>query len=367
MRSDHPFRRRTTALALSVGLLTTAAGPAAGPPADDAPVTVSDPLATGLLGPLGIAVDRGGTVYVAEVFGGQLTSIAPDGTTEILYADEETTPAGGIAVTEHKQRVLFTSVTGAVGPDQLPDDTNLQRLRRDGTITSLASLLAFEERANPDADQEYGFVDAPQACLDELPEEFEPPLAVVESNPYAVAVHREDIFVADAAGNTIVRVPRRGGELSTVAVLPPVPQEISAETAAALELPDCTIGLTYAGEPVPTDVEVGRDGQLYVTTLPGFPEAEGAAAVWRIEPWTGATAQLADGLTGAVDLAVAKDGTIYVAELFANRISVIRDGEVSTLVSVNEPAALEIGRDGVLYAAIDAFAEEGGSVVTIEP
>ena len=36
--------------------------------------------------------------------------------------------------------------------------------------------------------------------------------------------------------------------------------------AAAFGLPDCVVGVTYAFESVPTDVEVGPDGQLKIET-----------------------------------------------------------------------------------------------------
>ncbi len=54
--------------------------------------------------------------------------------------------------------------------------------------------------------------------------------------------------------------------------------KVTKESAAALELPDCVVGVTYAFEPVPTDVEVGKDGYLYVTTLPGGPESPALGA-----------------------------------------------------------------------------------------
>ena len=56
-----------------------------------------------------------------------------------------------------------------------------------------------------------------------------------------------------------------------MAVLPVQPLLITpAISAAALE-GRCE-GVTVNFEPVPTDVEVGRDGWLYVTTLAGGPE-----------------------------------------------------------------------------------------------
>jgi hypothetical protein len=199
-----------------------------------------------------------------------------------------------------------------------------------------------------------------------------PYTGIVDSNPYAVAIDGGSTLVADAAGNSIIQV-RANGRLSTVAVLPPVEQTITQDFIDALaadeeepvELPDCGLGATYTGEIVPTDVEVGPDGHYYVSSLPGLPEGAGEASVWRVHRSTGAATMVADGFSGAVDLAVAADGTIYVAELF--RISMISGGQVSTVAQVPLPGAIEVARDGSVYATIGVFFPDGGSLVRITP
>jgi hypothetical protein len=249
------------------------------------------------------------------------------------------------------------------------EDTALKRVQPNGRQTVVAQLGAYEATHNPDQDQVYGFL--PGSITDECREQLppflqEPYTGIVDSNPYAVAIDRGSTLVADAAGNTIVRVAA-DGRLSTVAVLPPVPQEVTADIASEFGLPDCVVGAVYTGEFVPTDIEIGPDGHYYVTSLPGGPEAPGAASVWRIHRSTGAATMVADGLSGAVDLAVAADGTIYVAELFAGRISMISGGTVSPVVDVPLPGAIEIARDGSIYATIGVFFPDGASVVRITP
>jgi hypothetical protein len=78
---------------------------------------------------------------------------------------------------------------------------------------------------------------------------------------------------------------------------------------------------------------------------------------------------VASGLTSAVDLAVTGDGTIYVAELFGFTISRIVGGVVQPHAGAPFPSALEVARDGTLYATIGAFFEEPpfGSVVQVLP
>jgi len=142
---------------------------------------------------------------------------------------------------------------------------------------------------------------------------------------------------------------------------------ITAEIAAANGLPDCTIGLTYNFEPVPTDVEVAPNGTLYVSLLPGGPEDPSLGArgsVYTVNPRTGTTQKIAGGFAGATNLALGPGGTIYVSELFADRIAVVRGGTTVDTIALSWPAAVEYAR-GTLYASTNVFGN--GAVVTISP
>ena len=127
-------------------------------------------------------------------------------------------------------------------------------------------------------------------------------------------------------------------------MLPPQPTEVTAEGAGALGLPDCTIGSTFAFEPVPTDVEVAKGGKLIVSLLPGGPEdpSLGArGAVYQVKAGSGGhhhhgygrhgnhgsrgkVKLLAGGFLGATNVAIGDRGEIYVAELFGGKVSVLR-------------------------------------------
>ena len=171
-------------------------------------------------------------------------------------------------------------------------------------------------------------------------------------------------YVADAAGNDILKVSK-SGKISTYFVLRPQKIVVTADVAAGVGLPDCTIGKTYAFEPVPTDVEVKSNGSLIVSMLPGGPEDAclGArGAVIRVAG-DGEFANLASGFLGATNVAIGKGGRIYVAELFANRVSVLRDGVISTVADLPSPAGVEYA-NGTLYVSTDVFGN--GSVVTID-
>jgi hypothetical protein len=170
-------------------------------------------------------------------------------------------------------------------------------------------------------------------------------------------------------GSGLHVTPQRSsnGRISTVAVLPPIPFVVTAEVAAGLGLPDCVVGKTYNFEPVPTDVELGPNGLLYVTSLPGGPEDESLGArgsVFSVNLATGSVTKVAGGFLGATNLAISPNGTIYVAELFGNRISRVSGGGAVPVVDVPSPAGLEWA-NGKLYATVDVFGN--GSVVTITP
>ena len=353
-------RHVVSAVALALTMATVMAAPAGA-------ASLSDPVLDGLIGPLGLAIGNDGTVYVGEAFAGQLTSFDRQGRRTTLYRSDGSFVAGVDAA--GKGQVVFTET---IAPDFNeagdPPETRLARVLPNGKVKTIASLSDYEAQADPDAGQEYGFTDMDAECLEQLPPSLQPYSGIVESNPYAVKIHRGGYLVADAAANTILHVGSNG-RISTVAVLAPVPNLVTDEVADELGLPECAVGETYYGEPVPTDVDVGPDGAYYVSLLPGQPELPGSGEVRRIDPASGQVTTVASGLTSAVDLAVADDGTIYVAELFGFAISRVVGGMVEPYAEAPFPSALDIDRDGMLYAAIGAFFQEPpfGSVVRVLP
>ena len=75
------------------------------------------------------------------------------------------------------------------------------------------------------------------------------------------------------------------------------------------------------------------------------------ASVYRVDPRTGKVARVVRGLTSATGLAVAKNGDIFVAELFRGRIVRARKGTstASGFLKVALPGDVEL-RNGQLYA-----------------
>jgi hypothetical protein len=360
--------RSALAAAAALAMVVAASGTATG--ADHV-------VAGGFVSPLGFAVGSDGTLYVAEAFIGQVTAVSKSGQRSTLVSGPEGQFTAGVDA-KGKGTVSYTLSLPPEFQDGPPTDTTLNRVLPNGKTVRETSLLAYEESANPDAGNVYGLVGASAACLDQyevvkdvigLPAVYD---GIIESNPYAVVIDTNGSrVVADAAGNSVVRVSPNGRSVSTVGVLPPIPQELTAEALEDLPLDKC-VGATYQSNPVPTDVEIGPDGDYYVSALPGFPESPGAGKVFKISRTTGAVNEVAGGFTGAVDLAVAADGTIYVAELFAFQVSKVNPGadSASSSVFVPCPTAVEIGPGGTVLAAEGGICQDGppeeGRIVRVD-
>ena len=330
-------------------------------------------IASDLTTPLSLAVDRDGTSYVSQNFVGSLKRITRSGEQTVI-AEAPGLEIG--AVSTRRGEVFYAQ------GDQAAGEFLLMKLGRDGASTEFADLGAWEADHNPDEVNTYGFIDLPADCAAEFPEpptgppgpETAPPASytgIVDTHVYATTATRNEIYVADAGGNDILRVGL-DGTVSTVAVLPPNPPvPATAEMLAQYGYPECAVGVDYAFEPVPTDVEVGPDGWLYVTSLPGGPEIPGLGArgtVVKVDPDTGEVVTVATGFAGATGLAVDdRSGTIIVAEMFGGadgtgQVSVVPPFASTAVASfpVVSPAAIEL-RDGTVYLTHNAavFDETG--------
>lgn len=329
------------ALATTALLGSVFAGAPAG--AEDATTSKATVLARGLLSPLSLAVADDGAVYYSENFKGTLLTKSPGRKARTLFQAKPGTEVG--AVSEQDGRLRFATT--------LPNGRGayLKGVSRNGQVRTLADLGGYEKRSNPDKGVRYGFRRLPADC--DVPKGF--PFrytGIVESHPYATELSGRTTYVADAAGNAVLKVDPRG-RMSTVAVLPPVRVKVTEALAAALELPACTEGGTYFLEPVPTDVEKGPGGDLYVSTLPGGPEDGSAgshAAVYRVDPSTGRTVRVASGLANVTGVEVARNGDVYVAELFGGRIARVRKGASRATTVYSAPLVGDVElRHGLIY------------------
>jgi hypothetical protein len=255
-------------------------------------------------------------------------------------------------VSVHGDRVVFATTTSKA--------KKVYEIVAGGSPHVIANTGKFEKNENPDGKVVYGFKGISDKCAAKLPKQIGPAnyTGIVDSHPYATEQTDTTTYLADAAGNDILSISPTG-VISTVAVLPATKVKISAGAAEANGLPNCTVGHAYKFEPVPTDVELGPDGNLYVSSLPGGPE-DGSTGpqgrVYKVNPNTGKVTLVAAGFISTVDLAVTDNGDIYVAQLFTGVVSRIKagSGKVKDFMKLSMPGAIEWTPD-FLYATVDAL------------
>ena len=275
--------------------LTLVAGMAGVPHADAA--TPQRTLAKGLVSPLSLAVGADGTAYVTQNFAGTLAKVRPGRSPKVLYKSKGGNEVGGVSV--RNGRVVFTETASDAQGN--PADSWIKVLRRNGKARTLAHVRGFENRKNPDGKVTYGARGISPSCASQWPVDQAGPAVyqgAKDSHPYATWQTGRRIYVADAGMNAVISVSPRG-RIHTVAVLPAVPVKITAQLAQGAGIPACAVGLTYYGEPVPTDVQQAPDGSLYVTTEGGgLGEMMPLGALYRIRGKH--IHKVAGGLFGAV-------------------------------------------------------------------
>lgn len=311
-------------------------------------------LAEHLMTPLSLALGPGKSVLVTQNFAGTLDRVEDEGQTTNVYTNAGWDVGG---VETRGTTTFFVESVGGGGGDPTALAGYLKSIDRRGEVRTIVDLATYERQNNPDGFQDYGFgSDVADECLAKITEPFPPAQysGAVDSHPYATAVQGNTVYVADAGMNTILKVNAATGETSTLAVLPPRPAEATAEAAAAVGFPSCVVGHDYAFEPVPTDVEIGPDGWLYVSSLPGGPEDPSLGhrgAIFRVNPWTGAIHLWADEILSPTGIAVSGSGDVYAASMFGNEIVRIDawTREQSQFLAVDGPAAVEL-QGNTLYA-----------------
>ncbi len=319
-------------------------------PAQAAPTRADgETLASHLVGPLSLAVSKGGTTYVTDNFTGTLWALKGKAAPLSLFQSTEKNGEAAAASTYGK-KVTFA----ANGKKQL------LMTWKEGTPKAKvwADLGAYEAKKNPDAGQTYGVQGATPDCLAKWPVKEAGPASytgVVDSHPYSSYTTADGAYVGEAAGNDILWVDN-SGKIKTIAVLPPTEATITPEAVEELHLDPCFTNLKIWLEPVPTDVELGPDGWLYVSSLPGGPESAALGAngrVYKVNPKSGKVKLVAGGFIGTVDLAVANNGDLYVAQLFAGGIWKVKAGssKAKPFVDVAGPGAVEWTKDALYYTA----------------
>jgi sugar lactone lactonase YvrE len=282
-----------------------------------------------LVEPFRAALEREGSLVIANGRGhdvlrlvdGRLVRIAGNGRDGF---EEDGVPATSTAV--------GFPIDAAVGPDGDVYVVSAHRVRRidaaSGTISTIAGT-----------------------GVDGYAGDGGPATAALLDGPVAVAVDAHaDLFIAEAAGR-IRYVDGAMGVISTYAGIGR--QQSSGDGGPA----------TAAGIDRPHGIAVGPDGDLYVADTYG-------GRVRRIDWTTRTITSVASGLSLPVHVAVAPDGTVFFAEAPANAVSrfgpgggvVTRvlgtgragstgDGGPAVRAQVNEPTGVAVAADGTIYVA----------------
>lgn len=312
-------------------------------------------LASGLLTPLSSAVARDGTAYVTSSFAGQILRVRPGGDPQVIYTEPDGNEIEGLSVTGRTLTFLVSQSDSATGEHT---GAWVKRLLPDGTVRTVADLYTYETTTNPDAGTTYGFRDNNPDCDALWPTDAigAPPSypGGVDTHPYASTTRHGWTYVADAGANDILAVSPTG-HVSTVATLPGIGYTLTEDVVDGLGLDPCFVGRTYYFESVPTDIEAGRHGSFYVSSLPGGPEGPELGArgsVFTVNAYSHQVRQIASGFLGATGVAVSPRGTLYVSQMFGNEVSRVTFGssgpQTSTLAQVPTPGAVEWTRWGVI-------------------
>ena len=341
---------------LSLGLLLAAA------PSDAQTIT---PVMTGLDAPRGLAWGPEGGLYVTEAGDGTATGpctavVAPPNSSN-CYSE-----TGKISRLFHGQQERVAtglpSIFNTVRRDIVgPNDISFQG-RGSAFVTigwggnpslranlggGLGSKVGVLVQVQPSGRWHF------DADISDFERANNPAGGPVDSNPYGVLVLSGDKYVTDAGGNALLRVAANGN-VSLVATLPTAPN---------------------GAEPVPTEVERGPDGALYVSLLTGVPFTAGAAGVYKI---VDGNAQLAQGgFKTVIDFTFGPDGSMYVLENATSptgfggpgRLTRVAPDGARTVITtaLNRPTSVLVGDDGAIYVSNNGVSVGTGEVLRIQP
>lgn len=303
-----------------------------------------DVLAEGLRNPRNFTFDADGNLYIAEAglggsemtvnedpFGAtsRITMVAPDGSSEVivhgLISYREGNPLGAhdVVVTDESIWVL----TGETSDFTIPYSHALIEISREtGRIQTWVDLLELELNEDPDGNDNQ------------------------QSNGMDFDVMDDgSVIIANAGCNCLMTW--------------------SADAGLAV-----AVTWSHADDnPVPTAVEVGSDGDIYVGFLTGFPFPEEGS---RIERWSGGElVQTYEGLTAVTGLLVTDDDTIYAVEfgVFAQGegfgpgrvVMVSEDGITPVLEGLIQPFGIAQAPDGTIAVAVGTTGADDGMIVAV--
>lgn len=322
-----------------------------------------DEVATGFNNPRHITFDADGVMYVAEAGNGgdetitgelgdeinigltaQVSTVSPDGEVSVLFDDLFSRTAFGGNLGAHKVIATADSYWVLLGEDlgtvEIPfEGVNASALvqydRETMEVVTVIDLYSFEAENNSDG--------------------VEP----IASNPTDFAVAEDGtIYIVDASANALLAWTEADG-LSLVVAWGPREED----------------GLSN----VPTSIDIGPDGELYVGFLGGFPfdRLDGSA---RVEQWVDGELTITyPGLNLVTDVMVDDEGTVYAVEMadgFGDTgyipesgriVEVTEEGPFPLVENLNFPYGMTIDPNGNMLVNVDtAFsAPDAGTVIVV--
>ena len=372
----------TMALA-ALALLFAARIPAqAAPTGETAGPAAFHVVASGLANPRGLAFGPDGALYIAEAGSGGPGACLTGPEGEICYGTtgavtQVTLDAAGNPLTQQRVITGLSSLaaknTGANGTG--PHDVAFDSGGNMFLITGLGNDPAVRDGSGPLGADGINFARLVTATLSGSWGNWvdlggyeaanNPDGGAKDTNPFALFAVGDDFLVADAGGNSLLRVSS-SGLVSTVAIFP----------TRTVEFPPGT-GQMIPMQAVPTAVTIGPDGAYYVSQLTGFPFPVGGANIFRVEPGLPPATVYASGFTNILDLAFAADGSLYVLEMFTRGLlsgdptgaitRIDRDGTRAIIAreGLVAPTSMIIGPDQALYVSNLGTDGSAGQVVRI--
>lgn len=223
------------------------------------PGGVRSTFASGFNNPFGLAFDRAGNLFVANLYGNSISEITPGGATSIF--------ASGL---NNPTDLAFDSAGNLFVSDW--GTGNIYKFTPGGARSTFASLsskpegLAFDSAGNLYVANQQGVIYDTITKI--TPLGVQSTFAVGLNSPDGLAFDRVgDLFVANQGGNTITKITPTGAT-STFASGLHNPQALAFDNAGDLFVSDLNSGNIYEFTP---------DGAAKSTFASGLPAAEGLA------------------------------------------------------------------------------------------
>jgi sugar lactone lactonase YvrE len=355
---------RTGKLVVGSSLLLLAGGIGLVAPTPASAVPGFTVIASGLDNPRDLAFGPDGSLYVAEAgnggvgtndclpgeggpeggptcinFSGAITRVWPGGVHRVVTGLFSVGDGSGFGATGadgldiHGNGGLYTIITGApqfVGPNDFSAAKRAQIKAQIGQLIKGTVDGTWKAVAGVGSTDFQWTQDHQNLVPDQYP----------DANPYGVLAESGVQYVVDAAANTLDEV-RPNGAVSVIAWFPNPP----------------------VSDAVPTCLDRGPDGALYVGQLTGAGNGAGAASIWRVVPGQDPV-KWATGLSAITGCGFGPDGQFYAVEFgpdgFENaapgqglvvRVPQGSTSPVTVASGLSFPGGFAAGPDGSLYTS----------------